>query len=174
MSTGGADFYYTANALGSVILTIDSAQAVAASYSYGPWGEAGSVTGSMAGSNPWQYAGGYHDVATGLTKFGARYYNPATGRFTQPDPSHQEANNYAYAGDDPINNTDPSGFWGWTDTFGAIGFGFAIGALAVTTFGIGDVALLSGIFTFASFDFGALAIGCALPTGGQQYNPCTG
>jgi RHS repeat-associated protein len=33
-----------------------------------------------------RYAGGYYDVSTGLYKFGIRYYDAATERWTQRDP----------------------------------------------------------------------------------------
>jgi len=36
--------------------------------------------------NPFQYAGGYFESSTGLVKFGTRYYNPASGRWTFQDP----------------------------------------------------------------------------------------
>ena len=41
----------------------------------------------------------------------ARYYDPDTGRFTQPDPIGLSGgtNLYAYAGGDPVNYTDPMG-----------------------------------------------------------------
>lgn len=107
-NSSGASFYYTADALGSTILLTDSAQAKAASYNYDSWGNT-TATGAQAGANPWQYAGGYKDAATGHTKFGARYYDAGLGRFTQPDPSGLEANRYAYAGCNPINSTDPTG-----------------------------------------------------------------
>ena len=42
-------------------------------------------------------------------KLGARYYNPTTARFTQPDPSGQEPNTYNYATCNPANSTDPTG-----------------------------------------------------------------
>lgn len=42
--------------------------------------------------------------------FGARYYDPTLGRWTQQDPSGQEANAYAYAGCDPVNKVDPTGY----------------------------------------------------------------
>lgn len=38
-----------------------------------------------------------------------RYLDPTLGRFTQLDPSSQSPG-YAYAGDDPINDSDPSGY----------------------------------------------------------------
>ncbi len=40
---------------------------------------------------------------------GARYYQPELGRWTQPDPSGQEANAYLYVGGNPVNFVDPSG-----------------------------------------------------------------
>ncbi|MDQ0028488.1 RHS repeat domain-containing protein [Arthrobacter bambusae] len=110
MRTSAGSFYYTTDALGSVILLTDSTQAKAATYSYDSWGNATS-TGAQAANNPWQYAGGYNDTATNRTKFGARYYNPYRGRFTQVDPSGQEANRYLYAGANPVNNSDPSGYF---------------------------------------------------------------
>ena len=59
--------------------------------------------------NPWRLAGGYLDTTTGLYKFGARYYEPGVGRWTQQDPSGMDANPYAYVGGDPVNSVDPGG-----------------------------------------------------------------
>lgn len=58
-------------------------------------------------------AGSGHQVA-GLYHYGARYYNPTTARWTQPDPLDQigdlrQANRYSYAGGDPVSLTDPFG-----------------------------------------------------------------
>lgn len=113
----GASYYYTTDALGSTILLTDSNQAIVASYTYDSWSNTTS-TGNQAANNPWQYAGGYKDVTTGYTKFGARYYNTTIGRFTQPDPSGLEQNLYSYAGNDPINNSDPTGYLFWNDEVG--------------------------------------------------------
>jgi uncharacterized protein RhaS with RHS repeats len=44
-----------------------------------------------------------------LYRFGARYYDTNQGRFTQYDPSGQEANPYSYAAGDPIGYNDPTG-----------------------------------------------------------------
>ena len=41
-------------------------------------------------------------------KLGARYYNPITGRFTQPDPA-ATCGGYSYASANPANFTDPTG-----------------------------------------------------------------
>jgi RHS repeat-associated protein len=85
-------------------------------YHYDPYGQLIVQPHTAAlRTNAWRYASGYYDVSTGLYKFGIRYYNPAIGRWTQRDPvggSLQETvktNPYVYAGDDPVNMTDPSG-----------------------------------------------------------------
>ncbi|MDQ0028492.1 RHS repeat-associated core domain-containing protein [Arthrobacter bambusae] len=126
MRTGAGSFYYTTDALGSIILLTDSTQGKAATYSYDSRGNATS-TGAQAANNPWQYAGGYYEASTNRVKFGARYYNPYRGRFTQTDPSGQEANRYAYVKCNPINATDPSGLdLSFGDIVGAI-VGGAVG-----------------------------------------------
>lgn len=107
--SGGASYYYSTDALGSVILLTDSAQAKAATYSYDSWGDDTGTTGTKAATNPWTYAGGYNDTTSNRIKFGARYYHPARGRFTQPDPSERESNRYAYVDCNPVNASDPSG-----------------------------------------------------------------
>ncbi len=64
------------------------------------------------GFQPFGFAGGLNDLDTGLLRFGARDYDPETGRWTAPDPigfAGGTANLYAYAGNDPVNHTDPSG-----------------------------------------------------------------
>jgi RHS repeat-associated protein len=46
---------------------------------------------------------------SGLYTMGDRTYDPTLARFTQPDPKSQGPDPYAYAGDNPVNNTDPTG-----------------------------------------------------------------
>ena len=68
--------------------------------------------------------------ATGLDYFNARYYSPAQGRFTSPDPGNAGANPadpqtwnmYAYVNNNPVNLTDPTGKGIWS-TLGGIGAG---------------------------------------------------
>jgi RHS repeat-associated protein len=59
--------------------------------------------------NPWRYTGQYQDITTGLYKIEARYYQPELGRWTQPDPSGQDANAYLHVAASPVNLVDPSG-----------------------------------------------------------------
>ncbi len=126
-ATAGSDagetshnYYYLFDGLGSVIGLTDAEGNLAATYTYDPDGNQLNSTqpGLSAAEqveNPWRYASGYHEPLTGLTKFGERYYNPATARWTQQDPlfgnlsAPTTLNRYIYAGCNPVNYTDPSG-----------------------------------------------------------------
>jgi RHS repeat-associated protein len=158
-TSSGASYYYTSDALGSTILVTDSTQAAAASYAYDSWGKT-TATGAQAAVNPWQYAGGYKDTATGYTKFGARYYDATIGRFTQADPSGQSTNRYAYVGCSPVNATDPSGLL----SRGCIGSAILVGV----TFGLFITAAIG-----ASVATGGLA-GVAIVTAGLSFGGIVG
>jgi RHS repeat-associated protein len=107
-------------------------------YQYDPYGQLIVQPHTPAlRTNAWRYASGYYDVSTGLYKFGIRYYDAVTGRWTQRDPvggslaEMVKVNPYVYAADDPINMVDPNGQ-------DAIHCGFAIffALLAVLAFAI--------------------------------------
>ena len=76
-------------------------------------------------------------------KFGIRWYNPTTGTWTQQDTldsplDPHNANRYAYAANDPINNTDPAGQTVFNDIAG-LGVGLAVGLTCeVASLGIGS------------------------------------
>ncbi|MEY3203697.1 MAG: hypothetical protein RLZZ21_28, partial [Planctomycetota bacterium] len=58
------------------------------------------------------YAGRPLEARTGLSDNRARWYEPATGRFINEDPSGfrgGDANLFRYGGNDPLNQVDPSG-----------------------------------------------------------------
>jgi len=64
------------------------------------------------GFQPFGFAGGLYDRDTGLVRFGARDYDPQTGRWTAKDPirfAGGDANLYRYVGNDPVNWKDPEG-----------------------------------------------------------------
>jgi RHS repeat-associated protein len=129
----------------------------AATYTYDPGGNTTTSTGALATTNPWHYAGSYTDAATGYLKLGARYYNPTTARFTQPDPAALYGG-YTYAGDNPTNYTDPTGRDFITNIIGiAVGAVITLGCWGVT----------DGLGAYACF-VGGVAAG-AVVTGGLDY-----
>ena len=60
------------------------------------------------------FKAGIQDRVTGWVKYGQRWYSPTLGRWTQQDTrdaplNPKNANRYAFAACDAINNSDPSG-----------------------------------------------------------------
>ncbi len=104
-------FRIIADHLGSPRLAVDAATGlVVQRLDYDAFGQV--VLDSNPGFQPFGFAGGLLDRDTGLLHFGARDYDPATGRWTSKDPLGFDAgdtNLYAYAGNDPVNFIDPTG-----------------------------------------------------------------
>lgn len=77
----------------------------------------GTLSNGQPGS-AFGYAGQYTDNTStnpsGLSNMRARWYDPTTGKFLTVDPAVAITDApYTYAGDDPINNSDPTGLcWG--------------------------------------------------------------
>ena len=107
-------------------------------------------------ANPYRFAGawGYRDDGdAGLLHVGARYYEPAVGRWTSADKwlgdiyRPLSLNRYLYCEDDPVNHVDPSGnipqwvkdwaktAWEWTKEH-ASDIGKGIGVVVGTLIGI--------------------------------------
>ncbi|WP_275789082.1 RHS repeat-associated core domain-containing protein [Pararhizobium gei] len=83
------------------------------------------------------YIGERYDAETGLSYLNARYMDPRFGRFISPDtwdPTMEGVgtNRYAYAGNDPVNKSDPNGHaWlneGWDNVFGKGSFDRTFGS----------------------------------------------
>ncbi len=83
------------------------------------------------------YAGGLEDRAIRLVRFGARDYDPASGRWTARDPlllDSGEPNLYAYVGNNPIVLRDPCGlFCVGASLYGGVGVG---GKICITDEGV--------------------------------------
>jgi RHS repeat-associated protein len=106
-SRGGTNGFYEQDGLGSVTSLSGSAGALADTYTYNAFGALTASSGTLA--NPFQYTGRDYDAETGLRYYRARYYDPQIGRFISEDPVRAGDNFYVYAGNDPIDFTDP---WG--------------------------------------------------------------
>jgi len=82
--------------------------------SYRAYGERWVNDPGSAQQSQW-FHGKEQDAATGLQYFGARYYDPAVGRFLGIDPvDYQDGNlhsfnRYAYGNNNPVRYADPDG-----------------------------------------------------------------
>ncbi|MFL5816647.1 MAG: DNRLRE domain-containing protein [Conexibacter sp.] len=149
---GTAKRWYVQDNIGTTVALTDSSGALARSYDPEPDG-----TSTTTGSGPaaiLQFAGGHQLGSTGVYHFGARYYDTATGRWTSQDALQQyadlvQANRYAYAGGDPVNYADPSGFGiSFKDALGAagtaLGTGVTAAGCATVETGVGAAVCLGG------------------------------
>lgn len=110
VTDGTTVYYYGLDGHGSVNNLTDSHGTVVNRYSYDPYGNSLSKSETASIPNPWQYAGGYYDAESGIYLLGVRYYDPKLGRFLQQDPLGGGSDSqYAYAGSNPCNNSDPTG-----------------------------------------------------------------
>ncbi|HEX6616918.1 MAG TPA: RHS repeat-associated core domain-containing protein [Gemmatimonadales bacterium] len=111
---GGQTYRLVLDHLGSVRLVVNVADGTVAQRL--DYDEFGRVTqNTNPGFQPFGFAGGLVDDQTGLVRFGARDYDPGTGRWTAKDPlgfGGGRANLYVYVDCDPVNSIDPTGLQG--------------------------------------------------------------
>jgi RHS repeat-associated protein len=111
MLRGGSVYYYARDNQGSVLALFNASMQVTHSNQYSPYGEIESASGSVP--QPFRFTGREYDSETGLYYYRAKYYDPELGRFISEDPIGLEGgiNLYAYVGNNPVNNRDPSGLY---------------------------------------------------------------
>jgi RHS repeat-associated protein len=135
---GGVAFRLVTDAVGSVRLVLDTASgAIVQRLDYDAFGNV--ATDTNPGFQAFGFAGGVYDRDTKLVRLGVRDYDPVTGRWTAPDPvrfAGGDPNLYAYARNDPVNGTDPTGLFDW-NSFAA---GAALGVVQGVR-GVVDIAL---------------------------------
>jgi RHS repeat-associated protein len=102
-------------------MVTNMAGAVTERLGYGAYGEPKPGT-----SLPKGFIGERPDVETGLLYLNSRWYDPARAQFDSPDDWGPTlpgvgTNRYAYAGNDPVNRSDPNGHWSLSSLFGGWG-----------------------------------------------------
>jgi RHS repeat-associated protein len=119
VKTSSGSYYYIAEGAGNVIALIDVNRTIVNRYRYSAFGQL--EDSSEAITNPIRFAGREYDSETQLYYNRARYYDPALHRFVSEDPIGLSGgiNQFAYAGNDPMNQSDPSG----TNVFDHMGRG---------------------------------------------------
>ena len=107
---GTAKYFLHRDHLSSVRAVTDENGAIVESTRYAVFGE----SANKAMTTQKNYIGERFDPETGLLYLNARYMDPKFGRFISPDdwdPTMEGVgtNRYAYAGNDPVNRSDPNG-----------------------------------------------------------------
>lgn len=129
--TDETTYYFLTDHLGSVDAVLDDQGNVVERRDYLPYGQERSVHEELnSPETDYGFTGKELDSETGLNYYGARYYDPVTGRFIQMDPilmgldkmsqeqrnaflsNPQNLNAYAYVQNNPVRYTDPTGMYG--------------------------------------------------------------
>ena len=153
---GTTSWYYLTEPNGNVAALTDVNGATLGTYEYSPYGRT-TITGNVA-FNPIRWLASWQETTTTSEqtyKLGARYYQ-TNGAFTQPDPitgnqtDPRTLTAYNYAGADPINQQDPSGYFSVTSVLSyadkGLGYGvkaFGLASYPITAFSIGTLVAQS-------------------------------
>jgi RHS repeat-associated protein len=144
--------FYLFDTQGNTAERVDNSGNVLDTHAFDAYGK--EITTPTTTSDP--YAGfgaqyGYRtDSTSSLDLLGHRFYDPITARFVTRDPIGDAGglNNYEYADNNPVNEFDPSGYYGWDEYWSDVGqFGAGEGA-GFLNFGASTVIGLSGIGLF--------------------------
>jgi RHS repeat-associated protein len=105
MQSGGTNYYFSYDSLGSVREVTDPNGNVISRYDYDPYGR---LTVNEGIPPRLGFAGSYYHQPSGLSLTEYRAYDPNLGRWESRDPI-EGGNSYAYGLNDPIDNIDPLG-----------------------------------------------------------------
>jgi len=126
---------------------------------YTPYGTTASHTGTSDPKH--KFTGQEEDDSTGLYYYGARYYDAQLGRFITADPTiqhptdPQDFNRYAYARNNPIVFTDPTGFGFWKSFFKALAVVAVVVVVVIAVYLVVAFAALAIMNAGASLAIGA-------------------
>lgn len=127
--------YFHVDLVGSPVAATDQSGNLLWKESYRPYGER--LLRQDTNTNKLWYAGKPSDPQSGLSYFGARWYDPVLGRFMGVDPVEFKEHNlhsfnrYAYGNNNPYRYSDPDGREPWavltpTEMAGLYGQGLSV------------------------------------------------
>jgi len=158
----GQQRYYHHDQLGSTRAITDVTGTVSARYNFDPYGNPTDSSGTT--DNRFGYAGQYTDPVSGLIYMRARWYDPTTGQFLSRDPLEVVTGApYGYAGNDPVNQTDPTGLCPWC-VVGAVIVAKAAIAVAIDLGAQALANIADGCGPFQDISISSLGISAALGT----------
>jgi RHS repeat-associated protein len=111
MVKDGGTYYLSYDQASSLRAVLDAQGNIVKQIEYDSFGNIINDT-NRAFEIPLGFAGGFHDRDTGLVRFGARDYDPDTGRWTAKDPisfNGGDTDLYGYCFMDPVNLVDVNG-----------------------------------------------------------------
>ena len=160
MTYNGTVYYYITNLQGDVMKLERADGGSGAQYAYDAWGNIIAIMGTLAELNPLRYRGYVYDQETGFYYLNSRYYDPAVGRFINPDAAIGQVGNikgnnmFTYALNNPVMYSDLTGNWPKLSTVlagvAAVAVTVAVAAAVVATCGAAIPAVAAG---------GSLALG---------------
>ncbi|WP_179100180.1 RHS repeat-associated core domain-containing protein [Leifsonia sp. ALI-44-B] len=118
LTTGGGSMgMFLVDGIGNQVGSLTDAGSTAYCVFYAPYGAQTVTSGDTSDhwkQNPYGFKSGNRTDNGAIVKFEFRWYIAATGSWTQRDTLDApldpiNGNRYAYAGSDPINETDPTG-----------------------------------------------------------------
>jgi RHS repeat-associated protein len=145
----GTAYGFATDNLGSVTNVVASNGTTVGTYAYTPYGHINSAIGADAAQNLLRYTGALYDTTSNYWHFGARWNNAYTSNFTTQDTSNYIAspttgNRYAYAADNPVNYTDPTGHQG-QDTCSEVDSISECSVPSITYVGTLNLACIGGV-----------------------------
>lgn len=157
--------YYHQDHQGSILAVSDEVGRIDKRFAYDPWGQRTTIQDSHTGSYG-DHSRGYTDHEMledfGLIHMNGRVYDPVLGRFLSADPFVDDAtdaqayNRYSYVSNNPLNHTDPSGFFKLKDIVPAI-VGIVVAAITLVALGPGSGTFFKSL-TASLKEFGAHTI----------------
>jgi len=144
-------YFHHIDLVGSIRAITDISGTVVSSYEYEPFGVV--TLSSGTDEDNLGFAGKRLDIGSGLSYFGARYYDSDMGRFISRDPAQDGRNWFVYCANNPLLYVDPNGLSAMkVEIFiYAISNG-GIKSKLYTILGHADIAIGDTLYSFGRYD----------------------